>query len=331
MNTSINTFKKAKTGNLVFPFVSKFGIVQNKETADYADQMADMGHDWDSADINAFDTFITSGKADGWFQHMCAIFPLWGDDVNAEIISIPLINKLGSGGGNATIAAPGSYDSGTEWEDMADASNGKIIGVKPVNARCLATPFTVADFINKPGFANAGTNLLGTSGLVLTPNQVNGEYRIQGAQGSGLSQTNTELLTQTRRTTGDAQNTIRHFLMGASTASLLYTDTAIYYQAAYNGDGILARHADDFDNIIATVTSSSLAGDVDMTKAALRPWSFNNTLGGTPSSITISSSALDMRLRWMAFDDGSLANAGLETAYRTALGVLSAHLGKNFF
>lgn len=152
MATTVTTFQREKTGNLVFPIYTEYGIINNPELIPYIEDMVSLGHEWTSSDVYAFDQFITTGKADGWWNKMMTIFPLWG--TSPECLFAPLIQKIGPVK-HATMAGTSTYDvPNPDWEAVASYQGGKVVGFSPLINRTMASPFSVSDVLVAMGISD---------------------------------------------------------------------------------------------------------------------------------------------------------------------------------
>lgn len=331
MSTSITTFQKSKTGDLDFPFVSEFGIIANPALAEYLDAMASFGHDWQSADVQAFNTYISAGENDGWLEHMPFIAPMWGDSGDPRVLGVPLVSALGNGG-NCTIMRSGiDWDGGTEWEDLAEISDGKVLGVKPLFNRALATPWTVADLIAKPGYANAGNPSGGVTCVGITPTASGVHYRLWGPPGMGMGDPSGDRTTRLVRLNTDSANIINSLWFGAVVIGPFDYEDGVYTHVGFDGTTRWRR-----GKTLATLATNDVQTDatppyaIDMTAAAERHFLVGAVGGGSSAPYTVLNGSADQRVRWFALDDGSLSSNTHEAAHRAALGTLLTALEKDF-
>ena len=126
MTTSITTFQKPKAGDLDFPFVGKFGIIESAIVSAYADAMDAADHVWTSGDLNAFKALVAEFDNHGITEHLLEFSPLFGTEGLPATMCINLLSIA-----NAPLRKTTRGTAGTEpLENVTHVVGGKIVALK---------------------------------------------------------------------------------------------------------------------------------------------------------------------------------------------------------
>lgn len=334
MTTAINTFPRAKTGDLVFPYVSRFGVLQSHDIIAFMDAMEEEGHEWTLPHVTAFDAYLTAGQNAGWLEHMLFIAPLWADEAVPNALAVPLVCK-GTVNTRSVIGASGqAYGTVTDWEVIPgdQVSAGKIIGVQQsvTPQRVLIAPHSLADVVAKPGFTHAGDMAFGVTAVIAPMGETEAQFRIFGVGGDGLSLNGSASGFLARDINTEARE-LEVFFGRSSATTISYGAETSYFRMGRIGLAETHRHGTFA--AVTTQTGSPTPSVLDLDKAALRRVAYcgvqsNHSDTSAPSSIVDPNA--NLKTRFFAIDDGSLSDSTLEAAHRSALATLFTALGKNF-
>lgn len=327
MATTVTTFQREKTGNLVFPTYTKWGVIENPELTGYLNDMETLGHNWNSDDVYAFDRFISNGKSNGWWNSIMVIFPLFGTE--AECLRIPLVQKIGVTK-FATLGGVSSYDvPNPNWEAVAEKTNGKVIGFTPESNRCMASPYTINDVLQALNI-NDGI-VRGGYTVIAKPNQSvsqrywganTGNYYADGTECSyALGFNNFTSNPATRACLG-------RVLTGRSITPDPYTYLKVKIRDVPSRAGVIYGN---INGITMDVADISITPAKAINLAVAQKLQFG--IGGFPSTDsngdfgTGMSASVGSITRWHSVDKGDMDDT-MEYAYHSAIKELFSALGK---
>ena len=356
MTTSITTFQKAKTGSLAFPFVSKFGIIEDAALAAYLDAMDAAGHDWQSGQFSAFAAYVAAGKADGWWDRLMCVMPFWGD--NKACLGIPLLTKTDLAVKTGLIAtsndAPGTV---TDWNLVgSEEGGGRHIGAKFDGTHAIAIPFAWDEAVSK-GETTAGQNVWGA--LWTNNPAAVGAFRAWG--NSGIADIGGNARADAQHTNPDSVPTMLAILLRSNGPTITHDGHYLFAAHRAIGEGVTSEEAisgsggggrveltrsgtfASYASVVGTALTSGIVTAADGYTFSAIAGERVTVLGrqlftsGTREPGAVEGNT-NTAMRWFSFDDGSLGHAegltvpnnGLEPLHRAALGALFDALGKDY-
>lgn len=147
MRTSITTFQERIQGDLHFPVLTKYGIVDDKDLGVYYNLLDDSGYTLSIAERNAIENFLAKGTEQGWRDKMLYVMPLIGSQSAPSAVACPLIARVGSQE-KATLGVSGSYDGSSDYTDILSLDGNAVVGIKG-GSKVLSLHLTALDLFTK--------------------------------------------------------------------------------------------------------------------------------------------------------------------------------------
>jgi hypothetical protein len=315
MATLVIKTQGAITNPTGFPYLSKFGLVNQKEIGEYFERMDDAGHEWTQGEINAFKTFSQSlVDADVW-DSIIEMYPLYGDNTTAAVL--PIFARLTN---NAPLTG-----------DVSDPSivSDKIVGFGP-GTTGLFSELTLEDMHVKSGlFENENAINIGHL-LYHNLSTLGGEFRFGiFAQRTGPADYFHAFRVLSAPWEAININLFRGSVTAASPAAVNdYWHITSGDGTAYNrylGSLSAATYTDSTVSAKSYTTSDPFFPE--LLKLAINCQAQYNASGALTGRSGINA---NHDLRFYATDDGSINSQIKKDALRTAIGALSTAIGKNF-
>lgn len=126
MKTSITTFQEKIQGNLEFPIMTDYGIIDDPDLGSYFRAQSALGNSLTTSQQNAFSLFLANARSEGWHDHILYALPFLVL-IDKKSIAIPLVDKFADRQA-MTIGVPAlGYDAESDYDQFISPDSRGII------------------------------------------------------------------------------------------------------------------------------------------------------------------------------------------------------------
>lgn len=145
MKTSITTFQERIQGDLDFPVMTEYGIIDDYNLGRFLRLQSELGNVLLTAQVNALKTFVEIGKTEGWYNHLLYVMPVLVLS-NKMSVAVPLVANAGSMEAATVGVSYQGYDVESNYDQFI-TENQK--GIKPVTGKAITIHLSAGDLYRK--------------------------------------------------------------------------------------------------------------------------------------------------------------------------------------
>ena len=145
MKTSITTFQEKIQGDLEFPIMTDYGIIDDYNLGRFLRLQSELGNVLLGAQVNALKNFVETGKTEGWYNRLLYVMPMMVLS-NKKSVAIPLIANAGGMEAATVGVTEQGYDVETDYDQFI-TENQK--GITSVRNKALTIHLSSGDLYRK--------------------------------------------------------------------------------------------------------------------------------------------------------------------------------------